>query len=78
MPIPARHLKQLKAQLRHHEVIIRFGTNRKLLGAIAELCDNPDLRKQISKNPGGYFKQKRIALPRGSKVSFREYCQDGK
>jgi len=73
MPISARHLKALKGMLRHHELIIQFGTDRKVLAALTELSNDYDLRKRISKNPKAYLIGKKIALPRGAKVSFREF-----
>jgi hypothetical protein len=73
MPIPAKHLTALKGMLAHHQLIIKFGTDPKVRAALNELSDDYDLRKRISKDPMAYIKSKKIALPRGAKVSFREF-----
>lgn len=73
MALPLQHLKKLKRQLRHHEIIIQLGTDPNLRRALTELYDDRDLRKKISNDPGGFLKQKGVRLPRGAKVSFREF-----
>lgn len=73
MPIATKHLKALKGQLRHHQIIIKFGTDPKVRAALNELSDDYELRKKIKGNPKAYLRGKRIALPRGARVTFREF-----
>jgi tartrate dehydratase alpha subunit/fumarate hydratase class I-like protein len=72
MSIPAKHLKKLNYLVQAHQIIVKLGTDKKILAALNELSENPELRKQVAKDPAAYIKRKGISLPRGAKVTFRE------
>jgi hypothetical protein len=72
MPIPAEHLKQLTNLVQAHQMFVTLGTDKKILAALNELSENPELRKQLAKDPEAYVKSKGISLPKGAKVTLTE------
>ncbi len=72
MPIPRKHRADLEYFVSAHKFILAMASDRKVLAALEELSDDPDLRQEVAKNPTAYLKRKRIVLPRGAKVSLTE------
>jgi hypothetical protein len=72
MPIPAEHLKHLTYLVQAHQMFVTLGTDKKILAALNELSENPELRKQVAKDPAAYVKSKGISLPKGAKVTLAE------
>lgn len=72
MPIPAKHLRDLKEMTQTHEILAKFGKDKRVLAALKELSNDYDLRLRVVKNPYAFAKAKKIRLPRGAKLVMEE------
>jgi hypothetical protein len=63
-----RHIADMEAEAEAHEAIVRVGQDERLLEALGELYDDPELAKRISEDPDGYAREKGIELPPGAEI----------
>lgn len=60
--------KSLQREIRAHDAILSLGRNRKIVVALNELVDEPELIDELKRNPAAYARERGITLPRGTVV----------
>jgi hypothetical protein len=63
-------LQLLEHEIRRHEELMALGQNERLLNALGELLDDPQLAQAASRDPRGYARQLGVDLPPNMDVTL--------
>jgi hypothetical protein len=58
-------IRLAEEEIRFHEVLLDLGHNDRLIEAIGELYDDPDLTSRFARDPVGYCREEAAPLPDG-------------
>jgi len=61
-------IAQAVEELMVHETVLSVGHDAKVLGALGELCDQPELADEIADQPEEFFRQRGVAIPRNTRI----------
>lgn len=61
----------IEREIRRHEELLALGQDERLLNALGELLDNPELARAASRDPRGYARERGVELPPKMEVTLR-------
>jgi hypothetical protein len=61
----------LGREIRTHEELLALGQDERLLNALGELLDDPELARAASGDPRGYARERGLELPRNMNLTLR-------
>jgi len=77
MPLSRNELTRLKGLAAAHQYIADLGKDKNAIAALNELQDDPELWKELFRNPAAFAKSRGIPLPKGAKITVTRQKKSG-